>query len=334
MDPQCKEKLYCCSWPLSHSCATCQSGSELLLRSQAGEQSFPCQLCVSVVWPFIIKAKGVPWLTWQAKRMSLSSSARVGGDQLLLETPAAPGERGLAEGCGSLCLLLSASFIASQREKHPRSPSTYCARWSPPPEHLRFVPHAACACHISQESREKTKTIKNYFKNPTGTILMFPTKEIAAYFLGTFFFLPVIIGGFSAGEIWREPYSSFSEDFGGLLSHPALNKTPVKKREIELHLFNPWPLWRLLWLFIADGNCCLLGRNRKHQIPSELISSCPALMMPVTADRVCIGGSALQIKGPGTSPDLCRFIRDLFFLLCRAFLLQTQHGVILVMSFL
>lgn len=29
-------------------------------------------------------------------------------------------------------------------------------------------------------------------------------------------------------------------------------------------------------------------------------------MMPVTADKVCIGGSALQIKGPCASPDLCR----------------------------
>lgn len=28
--------------------------------------------------------------------------------------------------------------------------------------------------------------------------------------------------------------------------------------------------------------------------------------MPVTADKVCIGGSALQIKGPCPSPDLCR----------------------------
>lgn len=28
--------------------------------------------------------------------------------------------------------------------------------------------------------------------------------------------------------------------------------------------------------------------------------------MPVTADKVCIGGSALQIKGPCASPDLCR----------------------------
>lgn len=49
-----------------------------------------------------------------------------------------------------------------------------------------------------------TKRIKNYKKkkkNP-GTIPMFPTKEIAAYFLGIFLFLPVflIIGVFSAEE--------------------------------------------------------------------------------------------------------------------------------------
>lgn len=29
-------------------------------------------------------------------------------------------------------------------------------------------------------------------------------------------------------------------------------------------------------------------------------------MMAVTADKVCVGGSALQIKGPCPSPDLCR----------------------------
>lgn len=58
---------------------------------------------------------------------------------------------------------------------------------------------------MSQESREKatyTKRIKNYLKKNPGTIPMFPTKEIAAYFLGIFLFLPVflIIGVFSAEE--------------------------------------------------------------------------------------------------------------------------------------
>lgn len=73
-DPQRKEKLSCCSWPFSHSCATCQSVSELLLRSQAAEQSFHCQLGVWVVWPFITNTKGLPWLgKWG---VSLSCSAR------------------------------------------------------------------------------------------------------------------------------------------------------------------------------------------------------------------------------------------------------------------
>lgn len=56
---------------------------------------------------------------------------------------------------------------------------------------------------------------------------------------------------------------------------------------------------------------------------------CPALMIPVTADKVYIGGSPLQIKGLSSSmtfvdPQLC--------LLVFYFFLQAQCVVILVMS--
>lgn len=46
-------------------------------------------------------------------------------------------------------------FIASQREKHPRNPATYCGQRSLPPKHLRIVPCAVFVCHMSQEIREK-----------------------------------------------------------------------------------------------------------------------------------------------------------------------------------
>lgn len=121
-DPQCKEKLSCCSRPLSHSCATCQSVFELLLRLQAGEQSFHCQLSVSVVWPFIINAEGGA-LTHLANEENFTElfCQSLEGDQLLLQTPAAPGERGLAEGCGSLSLLLCCQFYCFPKESTPRT---------------------------------------------------------------------------------------------------------------------------------------------------------------------------------------------------------------------
>lgn len=88
------------------------------------------------------------------------------GDQLQFKTPAATGERALAEGFSSFCLLLrckprvAPTFIASQREKHPRNPVTYSVQRSLPLKHLQFVPCAVFVCHMSREIREKVMYTK------------------------------------------------------------------------------------------------------------------------------------------------------------------------------
>lgn len=119
-------------------------------------------------WLYFVNEEGFTELFCQ--------SSEPGGDQLLFKTPAGMGERALTEGFSSLCLLLhceprvAASFIASQREKHPRNPVTYCVQRSPPLKRLRFVPCAVFVCRMSQEIREKamyTKNIKNNKKIQT-----------------------------------------------------------------------------------------------------------------------------------------------------------------------
>lgn len=99
----------------------------------------------------------------------------------------------------------AASFLASPREEHPESPATYCARWSPPPKRLRFVPHAACVCHMSQESRERKpctpKELKLLKKKKSRQNSYVSNQGNCCIFSRDFFFLPVVIGGFSAGKI-------------------------------------------------------------------------------------------------------------------------------------
>lgn len=176
-DPQHKEKLSCCSWRFSHSCATCQSVSELLLRSQAAEQSFHCRLGVCVSGLAIYHKHQRAALTWQMRSFTELFCQSLEGtnfcSRLLLPQGKGVWQRALAPpACSN-----AASVIASRREKHPTNPGTYCAQWSPPLRHLRFVPRAVCVCHMSQESREKamyTKRIKNYKKKKKKFQAQFP----------------------------------------------------------------------------------------------------------------------------------------------------------------
>lgn len=133
-------------------------------------------------------------------------SPEPGGDQLLFRTPAATGKRALAEGFGSLCLLLRCvppavpNFIASQREKQKLSHllrTAISATKTPPVCSMRCFRLS----HVSRDQREShvyQKNLKIIKKSKASSNVSNQGNEIcgdiAAYFLEIFF--PVIIGVF------------------------------------------------------------------------------------------------------------------------------------------
>lgn len=134
-------------------------------------------------------------------------------------------------------------FAASQREHHPRNPSTYCAQRSPPLKHLRFVPCAVFVCHMSQEIREKAmyspQDYYMYVYIQTQFLCFQPGKwnlyQFCCMFSRDRFLFFCNHWGFL---VLRESFCCvFDEDFGvpvwwlsvGCPSHAASNKPSVKE---------------------------------------------------------------------------------------------------------
>ena len=165
-NPQRKENLSCCSWawPLSHSCAC--------LGCCPGQAQVSRVYIANLVCKWFSRLSLMPngCLYWHCKwgefYWALLPEPRAWrGPASVLDSCCHEGE-GSGRGVGLPLLapvlwpLTVPNFIASQREKHPRNPVTYCVRWSLPLKHLQFVPCAVFVCHRSEEITEKAMYTK------------------------------------------------------------------------------------------------------------------------------------------------------------------------------